>query len=497
MTMAALAAIDASWTANGDRPTSIAGISYSSGRTLNGDLFVALRGGYVDGHDFAAAAVEAGATALMVEHPLHLGVPEVIVPDARAALAQVAAEFYGHPSRKLTTVGITGTDGKTTTSHVLDAILRDAGKRTGMIGTIAVTIDREIVEDETRQTTPESLDVQRHLASMVDRGVDVAIVEATSHGLDLHRLDAVAFDIAGVTNITHEHLEHHKTISAYRRAKAILFEKVADGRGVAVVNRDDEGAREMIPYATRSRVFTFGFETPVDFGAEAVEFGVNGSRFELVASGRRWPVRLPMLGEYNVSNALCAVGMAHSLGIGLDQIAESLERVPGVPGRMERIDCGQPFAVIVDYAHTPESLRKVLALLRALNSRGRLIVVSGSAGERDPSKRSIQGSVCADLADFSIFTTEDPRFESPESIIDGIAAGASAHGAVEGRDFVCITDRMTAVREAVGRATPGDVVLLAGKGHERSIIWGQAKQPWNESASARTALYDLGFGGEP
>jgi UDP-N-acetylmuramoyl-L-alanyl-D-glutamate--2,6-diaminopimelate ligase len=494
-TLGALAEIDPAWRLTGDPKTRITGLTTNSKSVSRGDLFIALPGGYFDGHDYAASALKAGAAAVIVERPLDLGCPEIVVADARAALAPLAAEFYDHPSRKLTVVGITGTDGKTTTSYLLNAIARDAGMRTGMIGTIAVIIDNQTVADETRQTTPESLDVQRHLAAMVEAGVDVAIIEATSHGLDLHRLDAVRFAIGGVTNITHEHLEHHKTIAAYRRAKAKLFERVGEIGGAAVINLDDEGAAEMIPYAHGASVLTYRLDARADLYAEAIDLRVDGSRFDLVVGNERRSVTLPLLGDYNVANALCAAGLALSLGIGLDQIVESLGRAPAIPGRMERIDAGQQFGVIVDYAHTPDSLSKVLTLLRSLNPGGRLIVVTGSAGERDIAKRALQGAVCADLADYSLFTTEDPRCEDPDAIIAEIAAGAASRGSVEGRDFVCITDRMSAIREAIGRAQPGDIVLLAGKGHELSIIWGLEKRPWDEAAAARQALEELSTGG--
>jgi len=242
-------------------------------------------------------------------------------------------------------------------------------------------------------------------------------------------------------------------------------------------------------------VMTYGLGKGGDLRAESIELRVDCSQFGLVHRNDRRAVRLPMLGSYNVSNALCAAGLALSLGIGLDQVVESLQRASAVPGRMEQVDCGQAFSVIVDYAHTPDSLTKVLMLLRSFNPSGRLIVVSGSAGERDVAKRPLQGAVCVAVADFSIFTTEDPRLEDPDAIIADIAAGALARGAVEGQDFVQITDRMDALREAIGRARSGDVVLLAGKGHERSIIWGHDKRPWDEASAARQVLNELSVGG--
>lgn len=492
--IAALAALDPAWRLYGTGAGFVSGINCNSKRVQPGDLFVALPGGYFDGHDFAHDAAARGAAAFVVERPLNLGLPEIVVADSRAALAPIAAEFYGHPSRKLSVTGITGTDGKTTTSYLLESILRDAGVRTGLIGTIAVKIDGAVVEDDTRQTTPESLDVQRYLASMVDAGVDVAIIEATSHGLDLHRLDSVRFQAAGVTNITHEHLEHHKTIAAYRRAKAKLFERVAESQGAAIVNIDDEGARDMIRFGGDAALTTYSLESAADLRAESIELTVGGSRFVMDHHGAHRPAFLPMLGAYNIANALCATALALSLGVELNAIVQSLKNAPSVPGRMERIEAGQPFTVVVDYAHTPESLSKVLKLLRSLSSGGQVIAVSGSAGERDVAKRAMQGAVCAELADFNVFTTEDPRRDDPDEIIAHIAAGAMSRGAREGEDFATITDRTDAIRAAVRRAREGDVVLLAGKGHERSIIWGLEKRPWDEPAAARQALAEIGFG---
>jgi UDP-N-acetylmuramoyl-L-alanyl-D-glutamate--2,6-diaminopimelate ligase len=262
-----------------------------------------------------------------------------------------------------------------------------------------------------------------------------------------------------------------------------------------VVNLDDEGARAMLSYVGTARVLTYSMEPEKgDLRAEATQVGVNGSRFSLVTPVGTAEVAFPYLGGFNVANALCAVGVALAAGIDLSTIAESLTVAPPVPGRMVRVDCGQPFTVVVDYAHTPDSLTKVLTLLRNLNPTGRLIAVSGSAGDRDPTKRPMQGEVSAQLADFSVFTTEDPRFEDPDAIIDEIAAGARRIGKKSGRDFVQVTDRTEAIREAFARAKPGDVVLLAGKGHERSIIWGHEKRPWDEARVARTVLQEMGYG---
>jgi UDP-N-acetylmuramoyl-L-alanyl-D-glutamate--2,6-diaminopimelate ligase len=495
MTLSELAAACSGSSLIGNGNVFVHGISYDSRSVQPGDLFVALRGGYFDGHDFIPAAIERGAVALLAEQ-FSGGLPQIVVPNSRAALAKISASFYAHASQELTVIGVTGTDGKTTTTYLIDDILRTAGRITGAIGTVSVRIAGELVEHETRQSTPESLDVQRYLRQMVEAGVDTAILEATSHGLDLHRLDETRFLVGAVTNITHEHLEHHKSITAYRRAKAILFERVSEAGGTAVINFDDPGALGVLPYAAGATVLTYSMnDRRADVFADNVELGVDGSRFTLVTKDAALECRLPLVGEFNVANALCAVGVAIALGIGAETSANSLANASTVPGRMARVDAGQPFTVIVDYAHTPDSLSKVLKLLRELNPYGRLISVSGSAGERDIEKRPLQGAVCERISDLSIFTTEDPRFEDADAIIQQIAEGARSEGGVEAESFACITDRREAIAFAFAQARPGDTVLLAGKGHERSIIWGHEKRPWDEAVVARELLEELGYGG--
>jgi UDP-N-acetylmuramoyl-L-alanyl-D-glutamate--2,6-diaminopimelate ligase len=315
------------------------------------------------------------------------------------------------------------------------------------------------------------------------------VLEATSHGLDLHRLDETRFVIGAVTNVTHEHLEHHGTVQAYRRAKGILFERVAEAGGTAVVNADDPGAMEMIPFAASARVLRYSAAArPAEIAAERIELRSDGSSFDLTDGTTRRSVNVPLVGGFNVENSLCAAAVAVSVGLSWDAVVEGLENVEPVPGRLVRLDAGQAFSVIVDYAHTPESLAKVLRLLNGLHPSGRLIVVSGSAGERDVQKRPLQGAVCARLADFSVFTSEDPRFEDPDLIIRQIAEGAVEVGGIPGETFTTITDRREAIRHAISLAGPGDCVLLAGKGHEGSMIWGREKRPWSEADVANEIL---------
>jgi UDP-N-acetylmuramoyl-L-alanyl-D-glutamate--2,6-diaminopimelate ligase len=361
-----------------------------------------------------------------------------------------------------------------------------------MIGTVGIRIG-EVREDQLpHQTTPESNLIQGYLREMVESGVSHAILEATSHGLAMHRLDGVRFTRAGVTNITHEHLEYHKTIENYRAAKAILVERVAEERGVVVLNADDEGAMSLAPIANNTDLLTYSATgRRAHLRTHSVGVAADGSRFDIEYQGTRLNVELPLIGDFNVANALCAAGLALSLDIPLDRIVEALAVAQGVPGRMLRIDEGQPFSVIVDYAHTPESLTKILTLLRSLHSGGRLIVVTGSAGERDIAKRPLQGAVCQQLADISIFTNEDPRNENEDKIIADIASGAISAGGVQGSSFLTVTDRREAIARALELAQPEDCVLLAGKGHETSIIQGYEHIPWNEEAIAKELLASM------
>ena len=480
----------------GNDAAPVTDVVYDSRQVTPGALFAALLGSDLDGHDYLASAVQQGAGALLVEHPVDFDVPQIVAPNTRQALAGVSAAYFGHPSREVGVIGVTGTDGKTTTSFILDHLLRTAGAVTGMIGTVAIRIGDTEDLHASRQTTPESSDVQRYLRRMVDAGVDWAVVEATSHGLAMFRLDHVEFRAGVVTNITHEHLDYHGTVENYRRAKAILLERVAARGGLVVSNADDAGARSVEHFAGGATLLRYALrDHSADLWADGLELADDGSHFTLAT--REWGsavVRFPLIGEFNVANALCASATALGLGIPLATVVRGLERAPAVPGRMARVDEGQPFGVVVDYAHTPDSLEKILRLLRSLHPGGRLIAVFGSAGERDREKRPLQGAVAAELADIVIVTTEDPRFEDAEAIIAEIVAGARSSGQIHDSHLHALTDRQDAVDLAISLAEPGDCVLLAGKGHEGSIIWGWEKRPWNEAEAARRALRQRGFG---
>lgn len=486
----------------GDTTIEVTGIAYDSRRVGPGLLFVAIPGFHVDGHDFIDRAVAAGAAAVVVHRgraasAAGAGVPMLAVEDTRWALSAAAAELYSHPGRAMRVIGVTGTDGKTTTTYLISALLEAAGRVTGLMGTVDFKVGPIWRENETRQTTPEALEVQQLLAEMRDGGATHAVVESSSHGLELRKLEHCAYDVAVVTNVGADHLELHGTPEAYLAAKGRLF-ALLDRRGdkpgpaAGVVNADDPHSAAHMRGRTRAPVLAYGIDAPAEVRAEALSLDEGGARFTLATPYGRAAVRTRLPGRFNVSNALAAAAVAQIEGVGLDLIADALGRVSGPPGRMERIEQGQPFTVIVDYAHTGPAFEKVLAQVRALTD-GRVIAVFGCAGGRSPERRPGMGGAAARLADFSVLTNEDPHEEEPRRILDDIAAAMRAAGRRDGEDFAVIEDRRAAIREALHRARAGDIVVLAGKGHERSIIVGRTKTPWHEQGVAREELAAMGF----
>jgi UDP-N-acetylmuramoyl-L-alanyl-D-glutamate--2,6-diaminopimelate ligase len=467
----------------------VSGLAYDSRVSGPGTLFFAVPGVHVDGHDFVAEAVDGGAIAAVVERELPgIAIPQLIVDRTRRALADAADAWFGRPSERLVVIGITGTDGKTTASFLAVELLRAGGRRPGLIGTVALDIGDERSPNTDRNTTPESLELHEFLARMVTAGNESVVMEATSHGLALERTRNCRFDVGVVTTVTSEHLEFHGSLEAYRAAKARLLEEAP----LAILNADD-AAFEYFRERARDRVLTYAIDADADLRASELVSDADGSRFVLEAPDWRGPVDLPMPGRFNVDNALAALAIAHAQGVALDVAAAAVARTAGVPGRMERIDMGQPFAVIVDYAHTADSLAKVLRILRPI-TRGRLWVVFGSAGERDSTKRPAMGRVAAELADRVLVTDEDPRLEDPRVINEAIADGARAAGARDGESLDVIDDRRAAIHHAIGAAEAGDVILLAGKGHEASIFYGTDKLPWDDGDVAREALRAAGWG---
>ncbi len=456
----------------------VTGVVYRSDKVRPGDVFFCVPGFAHDGHSFAADAVRRGAAALVVERSLaDCEVPQFRVPSARHALAVASARFEDEPSRALSLVGITGTNGKTTTVYLLDAILRAAGHTTGLIGTVETRIAGERLESS--RTTPESSDLQDLLARMRDTGVTAVSMEVSSHAIDLHRVDAVRFAAVAFTNLTQDHLDYHHTIEEYASVKRRLFTEFESG--AAVVNIDDpHGARLAgeLPQA-----LTVGRDLGAQVRADEERLSASGASFLLVTQQGSARVELPLAGAYNVSNALVAAGCALAIGIELDTVVAGLSAAPQVPGRLERVEVGQPFAVIVDYAHTPDSLEKALVAVKNV-TEGRVIVVFGCGGDRDPDKRPLMGSAAAKHADAAVITSDNPRSEDPVGIIlqveDGVR-GTSLAYEVE-------VDRRRAIARAFELAKPGDAVLIAGKGHEDYQIFADQTIHFDDREVAREEL---------
>ncbi len=511
---------------NPDKP--VAGIAYDSRLVKPGELFVALPGFHTDGAAFIPDALRRGAAAVVTQDPSTPAseeVPWVLVPETRRCLTDLSAAFYGYPARRLRVVGVTGTDGKTTTTHLVSATLEAMGYRTGFITTADVKVGGRVWYNDTQHTTPEPVEVQGLLRQMVEDRVDYAVLECSSHALALDRLLHCEFDAAVFTNLSPEHLNFHGSMENYLRDKAKLFgmldEAMPKGvEKVAVLNADDPRS-EQLRAATRARVIWYGLGGRGDeeavgatggrpgsqnseprtqnpelgpqdsfVTATNVELLPSGSRFTLVTPTGSMEVESRLAGRFNVYNWLAAAAVGLTQGASLEQIRQAMALVAEVPGRMQRIDCGQPFAVVVDFAHTPQALRTVLGVLRS-TTPGKLFVLFGLAGERDPGNRAEMGRIAARVADFALFTMDDPRFEDPMQIAEQVAEGARAEGWREGERYLKIPDREEAIREAFRRAGPGDTVLLAGKGHEQRQVIGDRLVPWNDAEVARRVLQEM------
>ena len=486
----------------------IAGIAIDSRKVKRGDLFVALRGATVDGHAFIGDAVSRGAAAVAGDAPGgETAFPYVQVGDAWKALSWIAAAFHGWPARHLCVVGVTGTDGKTTTTNLIHRILLASRIKAGMISTVNAVIGERQLDTGFHVTTPDAHDVQRYLAEMVDAGLTHVVLETTSHGWAQHRVDACEFDIAVVTNITHEHLDQHGSYENYRAAKARLFTGLADtvskpqgNPRLAVLNRDDSSFDYLDGVVDANRV-SYGESSLADVRAVHVQEGPAGVGFVAEGTGLRVAISTNLKGRYNVSNCLAAIS-ATVVGVGVrpEAAAKGIAELRGVHGRMEAIDLGQDFLAIVDFAHTPNALKVTLETARELlgysGSGGRVIAVFGSAGLRDRQKRRMMAEISAELADITVLTSEDPRTESLGAILEDMAAGAVSRGAREGGTFWRIPDRGEAIRFAVRLARAGDVVLALGKGHEQSMCFGQVEYAWDDSTAVRAALAErLGLPG--
>jgi UDP-N-acetylmuramoyl-L-alanyl-D-glutamate--2,6-diaminopimelate ligase len=485
----------------------ITGIALDSRQVENGNLFIALKGGNVDGHQFIPQAIQRGAAAVVGTEQLSgLAVPYLYTGNGRLALAYLSAAFYDFPARKMTMVGVTGTDGKTTTANMIFNILRATGQRVGMVSTVSAIIGDEEVDTGFHVTTPEAPELQRFLSKMVERDSAYAVLEVTSHGLDQQRVAVCDFDIGVVTNITHEHLDYHGTFEAYRAAKARLFSGLSETgsklfhppRG-AVLNRDDL-SYDYLSAITSVRQISYGLDEQSLVRAERVTYLPDGLQF--VTSVRhdsediRFPVSCRVVGEFNLSNCLAAIGVSCGfLNIAKEAIQAGLREMPAVPGRMEAITMGQDFIAYVDFAHTPNALRNALKSARRL-TEGRVIAVFGSAGLRDREKRYLMAEIAASLADLFILTAEDPRTESLEVILSEMASGAARAGGREGKNYWRMPDRGEAIRFAISLARPGDVVIVCGKGHEQSMCFGDIEYAWDDRLAMRAALAEqLGVAG--
>jgi len=468
----------------------ISGIAYDSRRVTPGMIFVAMRGQNVDGHDFIPDAIERGAAAIVSERNGFVSpkATRIRVADSRLALAQISAAFYGHPARRLKMLGITGTNGKTTISFMLKAILNACGISSGLIGTIRYEIGARIIP--AHRTTPEALEIHQMLAQMVNAGAQACVMEVSSHSLDLQRVAGIEYAVAIFTNLTQDHLDWHGNMENYYAAKEKLFRSPGGGRGqAAIINIDDAYGRRLHQSSNLEVKLTYGLSEVAQLRAERIELGQYGCRFNVEGGGRSFAVRLPLVGRHNIYNALAAIGAGLALKLDVARIQSALETMPPVPGRLESIECGQPFGVYIDYAHSPDALLNVLRTVREL-TRGRVLLTFGCGGSRDKGKRPKMGAVAAKHADVTIITTDNPRKEKPSEIAAQIEQG---YREARGEGCAVELDRRRAIEEILRQARPGDSVIIAGKGHETYQEFEDTVVPFDDGVHAREALAVMGF----
>jgi UDP-N-acetylmuramoyl-L-alanyl-D-glutamate--2,6-diaminopimelate ligase len=452
-------------------------IQYDSRNVKRGDCFVAIRGTGADGHRFVESAIGSGASVVVLEQDevlsdyyfLHSGVVKIVVPDSRKALALMSANYYKHPSASMTMVGVTGTNGKTTTTHLIKSILEAAGRNVGLLGTIEYKIGEEVIP--ATHTTPESLELNELLALMVTAGCQAVSMEVSSHALHQSRVHGLKFDAAVFTNLTQDHLDYHGTMEDYFRAKKMLFDTLRED-AVAVTNADDTWGMQ-ITSTSRARIVSYSLSEHADVRATDLRLSIGGSTFTVSFKGQRTTITTPLVGRFNIYNILAAYSTGLALGLPAEKLASGVSSMSSVRGRFERIASPQGWAAIVDYAHTPDALEKCLRTIHDVlprEGRGRIITVFGAGGDRDRTKRPLMGGVAGQLSDVIIVTSDNPRTEDPQRIIDEIAAGIPRGSAV-----TQVVDRRTAIVTALRQAGPGDVVLIAGKGHEEYQVLGREK----------------------
>ena len=461
----------------------IESIENDNRKVKQGSLFICIKGYRVDGHDFAKDAEKKGAVAVLAEKELPLQIPVIVVKDTKRAITLLADFFYGHPTQKINLIGITGTNGKTTTSHLIEKIFSDQGQVTGLIGTMYTKMAGE--KFETKNTTPEGLTLQKTFKQMVDRNVSTAIMEVSSHALVEGRVHGCDFDIAVFTNLTQDHLDYHKTMDEYRRAKGLLFSQLGNAfhdhkPKYAVLNADDDASQEY-KSITAARVITYGIDHEADFRATNMKMDVNGTSFDLINPFGSHQVKMKMIGKFSVYNVLASIATSVVAGIPLNHIIASLEEVEGVSGRFEAVNAGQDFSVIVDYSHTPDSLENALNTVRQL-AKKRIFVVVGCGGDRDKSKRPLMAKIACTLSTDPVFTSDNPRSEDPDMILRDMEAG------VTGETFKSIPDRRKAIQFVVNEAKEGDAILIAGKGHETYQIIGQEIFDFDDRIVAKEAI---------
>lgn len=479
----------------GDESTNITGIQTDSRLINPGDLFVCVTGFVDDGHEFAAKAVQSGAVALVVERILDLEVPQIIVQNARDAMAAFACHYYAYPSTEMKVIGVTGTNGKTTTTNIIEHILRDQKLQTGLMGTIQMKIGNEYTPME--RTTQESLQLQKSLSRMREVKTDYCVMEVSSHALDMGRVKGIRFRTGVFTNLTQDHLDYHVTMDNYHRAKSLMFSRMdntfyadTNEHQFAVLNSDDP-AHELFKQVTAAEVITYGIDNACDVRASNISITAKGTEFLVTTFAGEATIRMKLVGKFNVYNALGAIASTLVEGVTIDQIKNSLDKIEVVDGRMEVVDGQQDFLVLVDYAHTPDGLRNALSTISEF-AEGKIITVFGCGGDRDRTKRPLMGKVAAEFSDYIYVTSDNPRTENPDLILEDIVPGIVEAG-YESDKYELIVDRQAAINKAIAEAGPKDVVLIAGKGHETYQTIGKVNHPFDDRLVAKAALKSRGL----